>query len=184
MVSKKMGFKEISNKHLAILIGFAIMLSIIGLFISPAPVITGGLIFNITNSTGTTSFAVKGNLVVTLTDAAINLGSLEFGENKSSENVSDWFEFRNDGSVDFDVYAYGAASPFSSTTNGANTLPTNYYQVHGYSTTSGLVNTTYRAVPNSLANKTLLFSGIVNTDGIDTGKVGIKVEIPIDEDAG
>ncbi len=142
---------------------------------------------NVTGGTGTTNFTVLSNIILNLNDDAINLGSLVVGKNISSENVSDWFSITNDGSVSFNIYAYGATSsnsPFTSTTNNANKLPNNYYLVHAYNSLSGIANTTYRPVPATVVNKTLLVQSLVFTDGIDSTNIGILVSVPADEPAG
>src|SRR3989344_9138612 len=179
---------DISNKTLAILVGVAIVISVFGLFISLSDSnITGMHVINISSGTGTASFSVRGNLVLTITDAAINLGTLEIDETKTSEGVSDWFNIQNDGSVNFNVYTYGASvtdSPFTSTTNGANNLPNNYYFVHAYSSESGTINgSTYAPVPNGIGNKRLLISSLNNEGSSDAAKIGINVTVPHDEDA-
>ncbi|MBU0459432.1 MAG: hypothetical protein KJ771_01350 [Nanoarchaeota archaeon] len=178
--------KEVSNQTLVVLVGVAIVISVIGLLTSTLSTqnITGTLITNVTADTGTTSFGVKSNIVLTITDPAINLGDLEIDENKTSEDVTDWFVIRNDGSIDFDVYAYGIDSPFTSTANGANLLPNNYYFVHANSSDSGTANTTYVSVPNGVGNKHLLIDALDNEGGLDTAKIGIKVIVPHDEQAG
>lgn len=139
---------------------------------------------NQSSETGTTTFSVQTNIFITLTDDAINLGDLTPNENKSSEDVNDWFTLRNDGALDFDVYAYGVNSPFTSTYNGANTLPNNYYFVHANSSDSGFANTTYLPVPANISTKTLLIDGLKKDAGFDTAKLGIKVIVPGNEEAG
>ena len=139
---------------------------------------------NQTNEIGTISFSVQTNLFMTLTDNIISLGSLTPNENKSSEDVNDFFTLRNDGSIDFDVYAYGIGSPFTSTANNANILPNNYYFVHANSSDSGTINSTYVSVPANISTKVLLIDGLQKDDGFDTAKLGIKVAIPDNEAAG
>ncbi|MBU1622961.1 MAG: hypothetical protein KJ597_05290, partial [Nanoarchaeota archaeon] len=84
----------------------------------------------------------------------------------------------------FDVYAYGIDSPFTSTANGANLLPNNYYFVHANSSDSGTANTTYVSVPANITTKILLIDRLKKDDGLDTAKLGIKVAVPSDEEAG
>ncbi len=142
---------------------------------------------NITIGTGTTSFEVVSNIVLNISDNAINLGTVAPGQNMSSENTNDWFAVRNDGTVNFDLYAYGAAasdSPFASTTNGANQLPNNYYLVHANNSLSGVVNITHRPVPATVANKTLLVENLAYQNGIDGANIGIFISVPGDEPAG
>lgn len=185
--------KDISNKNLATLVAIGVAISVIGLLVSffSSPTITGAVLTNVTSNTGTTSLGVKGNLILSLVDSAVNLGDLEINESKNSEEAGDWFEIENEGSVDFDVYVYGASasdSPFASTTGGANTLPNSYYLVHLNSSDSGTpnlaINYTYQQVPATISNKLLLLSGLDNADSVDRAKIGISVNIPHDEQAG
>ncbi|MBI4739492.1 hypothetical protein HY772_08200 [Candidatus Woesearchaeota archaeon] len=185
--------RDISNKTLAILVGIGILFSMGGLIASitasinyPA-LITGNPVANVSSGTGSSTLKVKSHLVLNITDAAINLGDLALGETNSSEETNDFFVVQNDGSVDFNVFVYGAAatdSPFTSTTDGANTLPNNYYLVHANSTESGTANATYTPVPSTAANKRLLISGLQKQNSVDSAKIGIKVTVPIDEPAG
>lgn len=142
---------------------------------------------NVTSDFGTTLLNIKGNLILTITDATIDLGLLQIDQEYSSENASDYFSVLNDGSVDFDLYAYGASSsdsPFTSTTNSADTLPNNYYFIHVNSSDSGSANETYVSVPDGSANKILLIDGLDNEGGLDSANLGIKVIVPHDEKQG
>ena len=176
--------KDISNNVLAILVGLGIVVSLVGLVsLTNSSSITGAPVSNVSSGTGTTSLGVRGNLILTLTDNAINLGDLEIGETKFSEEVGDFFTVQNDGSVDFNVYAYGAVSPFDSPTGGADTVPNSYYQIHANSTESGTANTTYKDVP-LLADKVLLVSTLNKQNSQDAANIGIKVTVPLDEPEG
>ncbi|MBI2136832.1 hypothetical protein HYU06_07205 [Candidatus Woesearchaeota archaeon] len=179
--------EDISNKTLAVLVSFAIIVSIAGL-ISTLSIknqeITGATISNVTNIPGTTSFVVSDNIILTLTDDTINLGNLGTTESASSDTVSDFFRLTNDGTINFNVFAYGVSSPFSSTTNGANLLPNNNYKVYAKNATGGTANTTVRNVPNAIANKTLLVSALSFVNGNDIAYLGINVTVPPDETAG
>jgi len=175
---------EISNNVLAVLVGIGIVVSLVGVvFFANSASITGAPIVNVSSATGTTSLGVRGNLVLTLTDNAINLGDLELGETESSEDVNDFFTVQNDGSNDFDVYAYGTASPFTSPTNGANAIPNNYYQIHANSSESGTANYTYGNVPLQ-ENKVLLVDALNKQNSQDAANIGVKVIIPSDEPEG
>lgn len=179
--------KTISNKTLAFLAVAGIILSLLGLLKalpSQSNTITGMIPFNTTNTSGTTSFKVEENVIVNITDATINLGDVEIGFNETSEGVSDWFNIANDGSLNIDVYAYGTGSPFTSTANGANALPNNFYFVHANSSQSGTINATYVSVPANASTKKLLITSLDNPSGFDDAAIGIKVSVPVDEDAG
>lgn len=139
---------------------------------------------NQTSQTGTVLFSVQSNIFLTLTDTTINFGTLAVGENKSSEDINDFFELINDGSITFNVYSYGITSPFLSSTSGANTLPNNYYLIHANYSDSGIANTTYVPVPANISTKNLLINNVQHTAGLDTAKIGITVAVPSDEGAG
>ncbi|MEW5896508.1 MAG: hypothetical protein AB1668_02345 [Nanoarchaeota archaeon] len=186
---------DVSNKLLAFLVGIGVLISLVSLIASlSSPTIiagssTGAAITNVTSGAGTTSLAVRANLVLTLIDSAIDLGTLEIGAtNVSSDNVTDYFTVRNDGSVNFDVYAYGSTSPFTSSTGGADTLPNSYFQVNLDSTQSGILNRalnySYTDVPSGVATKVLLLSALSKANTADEANIGIQVSIPDDEPAG
>lgn len=137
-----------------------------------------------TSGNGTVRLHVDSTITLTLTDDSIDFGFLGLNDNISSEDIKDWFNITNDGSIDFDVFAYGVASPFSTTTNGANTLPNNFYFVHANSSKTGIVNTNYVPVPANVTTKVLLIDGLQNTDGLDTAALGIRAIVPSDEGAG
>jgi len=139
---------------------------------------------NQTSQTGTVLFSVQKNIFLTLTDNTINFGALTLDENRSSEDINDFFILRNDGSIQFDVYSYGIDSPFLSSINGANTLPNNYYLIHANYSDSGIVNTTYVPVPADISTKNLLVDNLQHRSGLDTAKIGITVRVPLDEEAG
>ncbi len=179
--------KDISNRSLVYLLVIAIVISLSGTIavMNRGSGITGAAVSNVTSGTGTTQFSVGDYIVVNLYDATINLGLLSLTETRNSEDVSDWFELSNDGSVNFDVYAYGvnsSASPFSSIS--ANTLPNNYYKIHANESDSGTPNTAYVFVPAGAGNKALLVDDLDYQPGQDTAKIGVQVTIPADETTG
>lgn len=139
---------------------------------------------NKTTESATVSFHIATNLILTVTDNSINLGVLGINDNVSSESVKDWFNVSNDGSLDFDLFAYGVASPFTTTTNNANLLPNNFYFVHANYSASGTANTTYVPVPANFSTKVLLVDALKKDDGLDTAAVGIRVVVPADESPG
>ncbi|MBI2136834.1 hypothetical protein HYU06_07215 [Candidatus Woesearchaeota archaeon] len=137
--------------------------------------------------TGTTSFTIVSNIILNLNDSTVSLGSLTINQNRSSEDVNDWFNIINEGTIAFNLYAYGATifnSPFLTSTNNANRIPNNYYLIHANTSLSGTANTTYRPVPATIANKTLLVQSLNYVDGLDSAKIGILVLVPSDEPAG
>lgn len=179
--------EDISNKTLAVLVSLAIVVSIAGLIGTLSiknQEITGATIANVTSLAGTTSLVVSDNIILTLTDDTINLGNLGATEIASSDSVSDFFRLSNDGTINFNVFAYGVSSPFTSTTNGANVLPNNNYRVYAKNATGGTANTTVRNVPGSVGNKTLLVSALSFVNGNDFAFLGINVTVPADETAG
>ncbi|MEW5896509.1 MAG: hypothetical protein AB1668_02350 [Nanoarchaeota archaeon] len=139
---------------------------------------------NKTSETGDISLFVESNIVLTLADNAINFGIIGVNEARSSEESNDFFVLKNDGAVDFNVFAYGIASPFSSTTNGANSLPNNNYLIHANSSASGIINSAYVPVPSNVSTKVLLISGLLKGEGLDTAKLGVRAVVPPDESPG
>lgn len=139
---------------------------------------------NRTSESATVSFHISNIIILTLTDNSINLGSLAPNDNISSEDATDWFNLTNDGTLDFDLFAYGIASPFSSTTNTANVLPNNFYFVHVNSSKSGIANTTYVRVPANFSTKIMLVDALKKDDGLDSAAVGVRVVVPSDEPSG
>lgn len=177
--------KDVSNQTLAVLVLVGIGISLLGFLnaFSDGDKLTGMITTNVTQNTSTTSFKVLSILFLNMTDASINFGDLDTDATTDSETVKDWFNFTNDGTISFTVSAYGTGSPFTSTTGGANVLPTSNYQVHANFSQSGTINTTYAAVPNSTAPRTLI-TGLSKTTGSDKAALGIRVTVPPDEDAG
>ena len=182
--------EDVSNKTLAVLVSLAIIVSIAGLVLTLGMKnqrIPGAAVTNVSSGSGTTSFSVGSFLILTLSDNTVNLGSFGIGESASSDSASDFFTARNDGTINFDVYAYGASnsdSPFITSTGGANLLPNEYYKVYGKDSVSGTANTTYRNVPAAVGNRTLLVKNVGYTNGADTARLGVNVTIPADEPAG
>lgn len=177
--------KDVSNQTLAVLVLVGIGISLLGFLnaVSDGDKLTGMIPVNVTQNTSTTSFKILAVLFLNLTDASINLGDLGIGETNDSETRSDWFNITNDGTISFTVKAYGTASPFTSTSGGANLLPTNFYKVHTNFTQSGTANFTYINVPNSTAPHTLI-TGLAKNSGSDKAAFGISVTVPDNEDAG
>ncbi len=182
--------EDISNKTLAVLVLLAIVVSIAGLIgtlNTKNQRITGAVVSNVSDGIGTTSLAVNSNIILTLTDNAINLGNLGVTESASSDSVNDFFNLSNDGTTSFNVYAYAASStnsPFTSTTNGANILPNNNYKVYAKNAVGGTANTTHRNVLVGVGNKTLLVSALGFVNGADYASLGINATVPPDESAG
>ncbi|MBI4739491.1 hypothetical protein HY772_08195 [Candidatus Woesearchaeota archaeon] len=173
----------------AILLCFLLIFIILRVFLRSDPSIsgssiTGFAVSNTTSETGTVAFIVAGTIIIKLTDANITFGELSIGDNVSSEAINDFFVVRNDGSVDFNVYAYGISSPFMSTLNNASTLPNKYYSVHANSTQSGIANTTYVQVPANISTKVLLVQGLQKDNLVDVAKIGIQIVVPRDEGQG
>lgn len=186
--AEKSSQQGVSNKSLAILVLIGIFLSFLTLLQAvhqgpgSANMITGAFPVNTTNQTGNVSFAVEANILLNITDSTINFGDVEIGDTNTSEDVRDWFNITNAGSVDINVFAYGVGSPFTS--SGVSTLPNNNYQVHANSSQSGTINTTYVAVPANASTKKLLITGLDKDTGLDKAAIGIKIIVPVDEDAG
>ncbi len=165
---------------IAIISVFAII-AVLSFVIKPEVDITGAA----SSGTGTTRFEVIGVASIIITNNSINLGLLQINETKNSEDVNDFFNITNDGSVNMDVYVYGqGASETPFTSNLANTLPNEYYKVHVNSAESGTANTTYFPVPGPISQKELVISDLSYTDGSDKAAIGIQVTVPIDEAPG
>lgn len=181
---------DVSNTTLAILVGVGILISVAGVYLASAPrtSLAGAAVSNVTTATGSASFAVRGNLIIALADATVNLGTVEIGENKTSVQAADFFTVRNDGSVDLNLFVYGVTSPFSSST--ANTLPTSYFQIRVNSTESGTVNETmlsnasYFDIPAGLSTKQHLITGLDQANAFDEALIDLKIRVPDDEAAG
>lgn len=188
--AERVSQEGISNKSLAILVLIGIFISLLTLSqaVQRSPggtnLITGAFPANTTNATGTTSFAVEANILLNITDSTINFGDVEIGDTNTSEFIRDWFNITNDGSVNIDVKAYGTGSPFTSTVSSANVLPNNFYFVHANSSQSGTINETYATVPPNATVAKLLITNLDNVAGSDKAAIGIKIIVPVDEDAG
>ena len=124
---------------------------------------------------------VLDTLILDLYDSSIDLGEIDLGSTKNSENVSDFVSIRNDGSLDMDVYVYGYNSPFTSITGGANVLPTDKFKVHSNSSQSGSNNVTYVNMPANFSTKHLLVDALQADDSFDESNLGVELTVPNDE---
>lgn len=193
---------DVSNKTLAMLVLAGIAISVIGLFLSTEPQSPTGytIITNITNVNGSVQLFVNATLVLNLTDPNVSLSDIEPGVTRDSQSSAttnsgnghyngantsgDWFNMSNEGGVRINISGYSSTSPFTTTTNAANTLPNAYFQFYGNVSTSGDINSTRGNVPGTFATRTYLVKSLENLEGNNSVLVGVKVEVPSDEDAG
>lgn len=133
----------------------------------------------------TIGYAREDHVFLNITVASVDLGNLEIGRTEDSEGKSVFFNITNEGTVPINVSAYTTtARLFESTTGGADTLPNTFFQIHANSSASGTANTTYGAVPTTLATRVRLITGLGHDRGADHGLVGIRISVPSDEEAG
>lgn len=178
--------KMIPNKFLAVLVIISIVISVVGVFnVLRGPRVITGHATNVTTQTGIASLIVTGNLVITLFNDTINLGDLEIDDNTNSEVVNDYFEARNDGSIDMDVSVYCDSGNCDLWDTAAT--PTSLYQIKCNSTTDGGAtcnSTAYNQVPGGVGTALTLIQNLGNTAGQRTFKAGVNVTVPLLEDAG
>ena len=148
--------------------------------------ITGKPIANVTTQNGTLDVSVAGNVIISLPDNAIDLGTLDLGETKNSTEVNDFFTVQNDGSVNIDLAVYADDSPFDSTTGGADTLPTSNFQVYANAsaTQSGTANGALQSVNSTVAYAVTVVTGLDAADSTDLATIGVSVTVPGDEPSG
>ena len=176
---------EPSNKALASLLVVLIVISGVSLFIvitkTAGPGITG---YASSTGVGVTNVTVSEATYINVTDNFINLGVLEPGSTNNSENVADYFNVQNDGSVDINISVYDEASPFSGT--GCKTTPNSCYQVHGVSASGGSIDATYTNVPRNATTQHGVCFDVPFVDGVDTDdcEIGVQMTIPVDEPSG
>lgn len=179
---------KLSNKFLFVLVLIVVVVYSFGIWILVKDIqqtkITG-YATNVSTQIGDVGVVVKGDLVITLYVNEINLGLLGLNDNNNSELANDFFEMRNDGSVDIDIKAYVDNNNHLWDTDNS---PTDRFQIHCNSTTDSLTpalcNITYGKLFLDSDNASYIIQNLGNSNGANTCKAGINVTVPSLEDAG
>lgn len=105
--------KELSNSTLAMLVVITIIVSVSGTLISLSKLSqfgggagVTGMISSSLNATGEVNLTVQSTTYINATDNVIELGVIDPGSSGTSESVNDWFNVRNDGSVNITIRIY------------------------------------------------------------------------------
>jgi len=196
---------DISNKTLALLVGVAIVISLVGIFSVPK----GGIVY-ITGrgTTGTTSYGVLSELTINVTQTAVNFGTgrvltgynnctissnyteeSEMMEGSASpgcggnwtSTIANGFIVRNDGTVNVNVTVKSTklAAGFIPTYGTPSVTPTydfESYNAEAMSCVSGDTVTHWTAMSNT--TEKVICSNLSNADSHDELSVPIQLTIP------
>ncbi len=172
---------KLSNNVLSILLGFAILFSIAGTWMSISYIDSLNLLTGKATDTasGTTQLTVASATSCSAVDNAINFGTMARSTSNTSEIANDFITIQNDGNLDANVTVYATEELWDSA--GYQT-PSDYWMIHCNASESGTCNTTYLQVPNTDGN--MLVTNLDSLDTIDLLTVGVNVTVPADEPAG
>jgi hypothetical protein len=173
---------DVSNKTLAILVGVAIVVSVIGVFIGEPGKLTG---MQQANATGYAAAIVQSDIQLTMVDNTIWLGNLRPLDRNSSEasESKDNLTINNSGRTTVDVRYWGNESIWTYDCGGTDTAnqsdtTSNCYQMRVMGNTSGAVQGSYTAYQNTIlqyGNATSLLTDLLS-EGVFT--VGVNVTVP------
>jgi len=197
---------DISNKTLALLVGVAIVISLVGIFSVPK----GGIVY-ITGrgTTGTTSYNVQSELTINVTQTAVAFGTgkVNTGDNnctvssnyttggtETSGSAStgcggNWtgvntrsFIVRNDGTVNVNVTVQSGKSAATFIPTYGTPSVTQTYDFQSYSAETGAcigddgLVSTWTAMTNTTAS--IICQNLSTSDGSDELSIPIRLTIP------
>ncbi|MBU3940616.1 MAG: hypothetical protein KKH88_01675 [Nanoarchaeota archaeon] len=174
-----MAKKKISNNLLSILLGFAILTSIVGILASMN--ILSPLTGAATQQNATVNLTVIGVSSCILSDSNINFSVplVRLSSNKSDDPaVNDYHALENDGNTNLSITAWGATDLWGTTNND------NKWMIRCNNTQSGVCTSTYANVPNIVGSAVTVLDGLESEDTIDLVYLGVNVTVPNDEPSG
>ncbi len=166
--------EKISNFIIAIL---AIAIVILGLLlIWRVPVIR---MAGMATDTGTVSATVSIENSITITDAAVNLGTIITGQSNSSDSGSDWFVIENNGSVRIDL---NMEVDETNLTAAASEI---YCKCVSGSNQSGQCPiTNYTNCESTEDGSILIATCLKDADAVDEVNAGVNLSVALTETAG
>lgn len=190
--------KEISNSTLALMVVAAILVSVVGSFISVSKLNQVVPVGFATTDTGYANLSVPATAGIILNDERINLNTIANGDTNASYNVNDYWLLNNNGGVNVSVELYGqqqggtgknymGRGPFTdiSTVSGclSGALPHTCFKVNCNTTESGYCNTAWESLGNESGAGTKLLQNF-DSGASDDAWFGVNVTVPVNEQAG
>jgi hypothetical protein len=175
---------DVSNKLLAILVGVAVVVSVIGLFIGAPGGITG--LAPGANQTGYATANVQANVELDVRDNSIFLGNLRPLDTNSSESYAakDNFTINNSGRTVVDVRYWGNESIWTYDCGGTQTLnqsnvSNNCYQMRLISNGTGAAaNNSYENYQNVKIGYGNITAILRDLPSASVFTIGINVTVP------
>nr|MBA4404668.1 hypothetical protein [Nanoarchaeum sp.] len=174
---------KVSNNTLAVLLLFALVISVFGTlasvyYIDSLNLLTGRATDDIGNITLTVGATLS---CTTDLDDISAFGSLQRSQKNSSENLSNFINLSNDGNQLINATVNATEQLWDT---AAYNTPTSYWQIHCNSSTSaGACNATYANVQNGTLVHKVVY-GLQPAAGSDQAVIGFIAEVPADEPTG
>jgi hypothetical protein len=172
---------DVSNKTLAILVGVAVVVSVIGLFVGAPGAITG-----LAGAHNVTSYAganVLADVALTAHVDAIFLGDLRPDDTNSSDETSDILTIGNTGRAVVDVAYWANDSIWEYNCDNTDTAQSgsadDCFQMRLVNNDSGAVLGSYdTAYQNIVIGYTSAFTLVTDLDTGDNMSLGVNVTVP------
>jgi len=178
---------RVSNNSLTILLVLAIMISIIGTWLSVSYIDTlNQFTGRATSDVGNTTLTVTGETsCTTASDRLVAFGSLARSATNQSESAgNDFITLENDGNTNINVTVNVTDSTTELWDDGAFAAPSAYWRIRCNNAQSGTCDDTYANVPGPAPSGVLLVYGLEPSDSTDELDVAINVTVPAAEASG
>ena len=173
---------KVSNNTLAVLLLFALVISVFGTlasvyYIDSLNLLTG----RATNDWGNVTLSVTGAVSCQTSDNAIAFGSIARGTSNDSYNASDYFTVNNNGNTLINVTVNATENLWDTATYNP---PSAYWQIKCNNTDTGSCATASYANVPAVTNAVELVTNLQSAAGSDNVTVAVNVTVPNDEPTG
>jgi hypothetical protein len=173
---------KISNNTLAVLLSFALIISVFGTFASVYYIDSLNLLTGrATNDWGNVTLSVTGAVSCQTSDKAIAFGAMTRGSTNDSYGIGDYFTLNNNGNTLINVTVNATENLWDT---AAYNPPSSYWQIKCNNTQTGSCATTSYANVPALITAVEVVTNLQSADGSDNVTIAVNVTVPNDEPTG